>query len=43
MIKEREKNQGTIDNLEIELKESIEKEDFERAIQIREELKKLKV
>jgi 5'-3' exoribonuclease 2 len=29
--------------LEIELKESIEKEDFERAIQIREELKKLKV
>jgi protein-arginine kinase activator protein McsA len=43
MIKEREKNQGTIDNLELELKECIEKENFERAIQIREELKKLKV
>jgi protein-arginine kinase activator protein McsA len=41
MINEREANQETIDKLEKELKEVIDQSNFERAIEIREELKKL--
>ena len=42
-IKKIEGNQESITQLENELKECIEIHNFERAIEIREELKKLKV
>jgi protein-arginine kinase activator protein McsA len=35
-------NQDSIKKLELELKSAIEKQNFERAIEIRDELKKLK-
>jgi protein-arginine kinase activator protein McsA len=40
MIKEKESNKDIVEKLEKDLKNSIEKQDFETSIKIREELKK---